>query len=332
MINIAILGYGYWGPNLARNFSGLDDCRITTIVDSSPDRLKLIQRSYPQAKASSSPGDALNDPNIDGVAIALPVSMHYEFAKQALQQNKHVLIEKPMTNSKSQALELVNLATQRKKTVMVDHTFLYTGAIKKIKEIITNNEIGNIQYFDSTRINLGLFQHDINVVWDLAPHDISILEYLIEEEPVSLVATGISHTGNQIENIAYFTLYYEKNLIAHFNVSWTSPVKIRKILIGGDKKMIVYDDIEPTEKVKVYDTGYQFRESENVLVDYRTGDISIPKLDQTEALHYVAKDFIHSITTGKEPVSNWKIGLAVVGILEAAEQSIKNRGREVILK
>jgi predicted dehydrogenase len=217
---------------------------------------------------------------------------------------------------------------------MVDHTFLYTGAVQKIKELIVKEELGKIQYFDSTRVNLGLFQPDVNVLWDLAPHDISILQYLIEEKPFSVQATGVSHTSNNIENIGYLTVNYQSNFIAHFHCSWTSPVKIRQMLIGGDKKMILFNDMEPTEKIKVYDTGYNFtsdEEKNKILVDYRVGDIFIPKIQTKEALAGMALDFVNAISTGREPISSWKSGLAVVQILEAAQISIKNKGKEVIL-
>ena len=239
-----------------------------------------------------------------------------------------------MTDSKDKALQLIDIAIKKNKILMVDHTFLYTGAVRKIKELITSGEIGKINYFDSMRINLGLFQKDINVLWDLAPHDISILNYLIAETPKSIVATGISHTENGIENTAYLIMHFNSSLIVHINVSWVSPVKIRQILIGGTKKMIVYNDLESTEKVRVYDTGYNIisREDENkILVDYRIGDIYIPKVDTTEALIGVTSDFINSIIKGNEPTSNWKIGLEVVSILESAEKSIKNNGKEIFL-
>jgi len=254
--------------------------------------------------------------------------------KKALLSGKHVLVEKPMTDSAPKASELVDIAREKGKVLMVDHTFLYTGAVKKIKQIVSEKHVGEIQYFDSVRINLGLFQSDINVLWDLAPHDISILQYIDEELPCSVVATGICHTENEIENIAYLTLNYTSNKIAHFTLSWTSPVKIRKILIGGTRKMIVFDDIEPTEKVKVYDTGYKVKtkeDKEKILVDYRAGDIYIPKLDATEALEGMAKDFLNAVEEGTEPVSNWKSGLNVVRILDAAQKSIKNKGKEVLL-
>lgn len=334
MLKLAIIGYGYWGPNLLRNFSCCDGATVAAVVDRRPERLKAAKRLYPAIEVYSSPEEVMKDPSIDAVVVATPVFSHFPLANEALSKGKHVLIEKPMTTSSAHAEELIGLAQKKGLTLMVDHTFLYTGAVKKIKEIVGAGIIGKLQYFDSVRINLGLFNPEVNVVWDLAPHDISILLHINEEMPESVVATGISHTHNSIENIAYITLNYSSNLIAHFNCSWSSPVKIRKILIGGSNKMIVFDDVEPSEKLRVYDTSYKVspvsdEDKYNILVDYRLGDVFVPRVGQEEALSGVAKDFISAITKGTEPVSNWKNGLSVVKVLEAAEKSIKDRGREV---
>jgi predicted dehydrogenase len=332
MIRIAIVGFGYWGPNLARNFSALDGCTVTTIVDLNETRLKAAQKAYPQLAMTTSVDTVIRDPQIDGIVIATPVSSHYPIAKAALLNQKHVLLEKPLTDSTDNALELIELADRCQKCLMVDHTFLYTGAVKKMKALIVQGDLGEIQYFDSVRINLGLFQSDINVIWDLAAHDVAILQHLVPEPVSSVVATGISHTANQVANIAYLTLYYQSNKLAHFTVSWTSPVKIRKILIGGTQKMLMYDDLEPTEKVRIYDTGYQINSDETknkILVDYRIGDVMIPKVGTTEALKVVAEDFLKAIGQGSQPVSNAQTGLSVVSILEAADKSLKNRGKEV---
>lgn len=334
MIKIGVLGFGYWGPNLVRNFSATPGCQVTRVADTNSERLKKCKLLYPAVDTSTDADAVLEDNDIDAVVIALPVSHHYESAKKALLNGKHVMLEKPMTRLKEHALELIELAAEKKRVLMVDHTFLYTGAVQKIKEIVSAGELGDMRYFDSIRINLGLFQSDINVIWDLAPHDISILLHLADEFPQSVIATGISHTGNDLENLAYLTLNFQSNMVAHFTSSWTSPVKIRQILIGGTRKMIVFNDVEPTEKVKVYDTGFEVRSEEEknkILVDYRVGDIYIPKIDNREALKGVAGDFVNAVTQGKEPLSNWKSGLDVVTILEAAERSIKNRGREVLL-
>ena len=287
MVNVAVIGFGYWGPNLVRNFCKFSDCSVKIVVDKSEEKLEKVKRLYPSIKTTTSAEDIFSSDEIDAVVIATPVFLHYEFGKKALLSGKHVLIEKPMTQSYEKARQLVDIACKEDRVLMVDHTFLYTGAVRKIKEIISSGQIGDIQYFDSTRINLGLFQPDTNVLWDLAPHDISILQFINDELPYSVVATGISHTENKIENIAYLTLNFKSSKIAHFTMSWTSPVKIRKILIGGTKKMIVFDDIEPTEKVKVYDTSYKVTTEEDkqkILVDYRVGDIYIPQIDRMEAL------------------------------------------------
>jgi len=335
MAGIAIIGYGYWGPNLVRNFSMVAGSKVEWVVDMRPERLELIKKQYPGTKTTASFDDALNDPAVSAVVIATPVQHHYSLAKKALEHGKHVLIEKPMTQSSAEAEELIAISKEKGLVLMVDHTFLYTGAVRKIKELIDSGEIGEIQYFDSTRINLGLFQPDINVLWDLAPHDISILFFLIKSRPVSVSATGISHTPNGLENVAYLTVNYDSTHIAHFSCSWSSPVKIRKTLIGGTKKMIVFDDVEPSEKVKVYDTGFTVKSDEdkrNLLVDYRAGDIYVPKVEQREALAGMASDFISAIENGTTPVSDWKVGLEVVKVLEAAQESIKSKGKEVLIK
>lgn len=334
MINIAIIGYGYWGPNLVRNFSSTADCNLHTVVDFRTERLAVVKRNHPAVNISNNTEDVFNNNEIDAVVIATPVFTHFELAKKALENGKHVLLEKPMTGSVAEAEELIELAGKYKKTLMVDHTFLYTGAVQKMKSMIDAGEIGNVKYFDSTRINLGLFQPDVNVLWDLAPHDISILNYLKNEKPYSVQATGISHTNNGIENIAYLTVNYSSDFIAHFNCSWTSPVKIRLLLLGGDKKMVVFNDLEPTEKIKIYDTGYSHKtdeEKNKILVDYRAGDIYIPKVEAKEALAGMAADFVSAIINNTTPISNFQSGLDVIKILEASQQSIKNKGKEIII-
>jgi predicted dehydrogenase len=334
-INVGVIGYGYWGPNIVRNFFGAANCSVKKVADSRPERLALLNKIFPSVEGVASADEIINSKNIDAVIIATPVFTHFELAKRALQNGKHVLIEKPMTSSVSESEELINLSSQKGSTLMVDHTFLYTGAVQKMKELIVDQTIGTPRYFDSARINLGLFQPDINVLWDLAPHDISILTYLIDDVPASINATGISHTNNSIENIAYMTVNYNSDFIAHFNCSWTSPVKVRQTLIGGDKKMIVYNDLEPSEKVRIYDTGYNMKTEEDkkkIMVDYRTGDVFIPKLASHEALSAVANDFIQSINNKTEPRANAILGMKVVQILEASQESIKNHGKEVKIR
>lgn len=333
-MNIGIIGFGYWGTNLVRNFANLKDVNLKSVADERAERKSALKSLCPSAVFTTSADDILSDKGIDAVVIATPVFTHYEMAKKALNNNKHVLLEKPMVSKTDQAKELIELAERKNKLLMVDHTFLYTGAVQKMKSLIDSGDIGNIKYFDSTRINLGLFQPDINVLWDLAPHDISILNYLIKDVPYSVQATGVSHTNNGIENIAYININYNSGFIAHFSCSWTSPVKIRMMLIGGDKKMILFNDVEPSEKIKVYDTGYELKTDEDkkkVLVDYRTGDIYTPKLDTKEALAVMAQDFISSIINSHKPLSDYDSGFEVVRILEASQTSIKNKGREVVL-
>lgn len=304
------------------------------VVDPRKDRLELVKSSYPRIDVEGHSAVLINNKAIQAVVIATPVFTHYELAKQALEKGKHVLLEKPATNSVKQAQELIALAKKKNLLLMVDHTFLYTGAVQKMKELISSGIIGKPMYFDSSRINLGLFQPDVNVLWDLAPHDISILSYLMDEKPCSVNATGVSHTGNGIENIAYMTLNFQSGFIAHFNCSWSSPVKIRQTLIGGDKKMLVYNDLEPSDKVRVYDTGYSYstdEEKKQVLVGYRTGDVFIPKLFNVEALSRVTSDFINCIESKGQPTSTAELGLLVVQVLEAAQKSIKNQGKEIFL-
>lgn len=334
-LGIAIIGYGYWGPNLVRNFDSLSDCEVRMVADASAERLQLVQARHSHIATTTNTEDVFSNPSIDAVVIATPVFTHYQLAKKALQNGKHVLLEKPMTQSAQEAKELMDMAAERGLLLMVDHTFLYTGAVQKIKQLADNGELGHLQYFDSTRINLGLFQSDINVLWDLAPHDISILLHLIPEKPVSVAATGISHTFNRLENIAYLTVKYASDFIAHFSCSWSSPVKIRTILVGGDKRMVLFNDVEPTEKVKVYDTGFEVKSHEDknkLLVDYRVGDIYVPKLEAREALSGMAQDFVSSIKDrSRTPVSHEGIGYDVVRILEAAQQSMAQKGAEVTL-
>jgi predicted dehydrogenase len=333
-IKVGLIGLGYWGPNLIRNFSSNKNCELTAIADFQIEKLSKYKSLYPRIETYSTADEIIKNPGIDAIIIATPVFSHFQLAKASLENNKHVLVEKPMTSSVSEAESLIELANRKNKILMVDHTFLYTGAVKKIKELVDNETIGKIKYIDSTRINLGLFQPDINVLWDLAPHDISILYHIYHETPFAVNATGVCHTGNNIENIASLTLQYQSNMIAHFNCSWTSPVKIRKFLIGGDKKMIVYDDMEPTEKVKLYDTGFEHKSEEDkrkVLVDYRIGDIFVPKLLTLEALTGVANDFINSIINNSSPVADASLGLNVVKVLEAAQKSIKQQGKEILI-
>ena len=334
MVKIGLIGFGYWGPNLVRNFSSQKEGKVIVLAEARKERHDQISKSYPDILICTDSSDLINNVEVDAVVIATPVFSHFKLAKEALLAGKHVLLEKPMTSSVDESKELIDIAKSKNLVLMVDHTFLYTGAVQKMKELIEQKKLGKLQYFDSTRINLGLFQPDVNVLWDLAPHDISILNYLVSNKPYSVNATGVSHTNNGIENVAYMTVNYEDDFIAHFNCSWTSPVKVRSTLIGGDVKMLVYNDLEPSEKIRIYDTGYNHisdEEKNRIMVDYRTGDVFIPKLSTQEALYGVALDFIESILNSKEPLANAELGLEVVKVLEASQKSIKNKGKEIII-
>lgn len=334
MVNIAVLGYGYWGPNLVRNFQETKDASVVSCFDMNPDRLAQVKSKYPGIQTTTSYDDVLKDPSIDAVVISTPVATHYDFARKAMEHGKHVLVEKPATASVAEAEKLVEIAEKRNLTFMVDHTFIYTGAVRKMKEIIARGDLGDLYYFDSVRINLGLFQRDVNVLWDLAPHDIAILTHLIDDQPVSVCANGACHIGNGIENVAYLTVYFNSGLIAHFHNNWLAPVKIRTVMVGGSKKTIIYDDMEASEKVKVYDRGVDVSTPEGVhdaLVSYRLGDMWAPRLDTSEALRLVAGELVDCIKTGRTPVTDGTSGLNVVKILEASEMSIKRRGKEIKL-
>ncbi|MEP6706398.1 MAG: Gfo/Idh/MocA family oxidoreductase [Pyrinomonadaceae bacterium] len=333
---IGIVGCGYWGPNLLRNFAESENAELRWICDVDAARLSAIGRRFPGARTTLDFRDLVNDPTLDAIVIATPVATHFPIARDSLLAGKHVLVEKPLTASVREAEELIALAERGGLTLMVDHTFVYTGAVRKIKEIVNSGELGDLLYFDSNRINLGLFQRDINVVWDLAPHDLSIMDFIIERQPQALSAIGSCHVEKGIENIAYLILRFADEFIAHFHFNWLSPVKIRRTLIAGSRKMILYDDIEPTEKVRVYDKGVTSNRGDGdkeaaykTLVSYRTGDVWAPQLDPTEALRYVCDEFLDSIEKARRPLTDGPSGLRVVRLLEAAQQSIKEGGRAI---
>jgi len=309
---------------------------VVAVADLNSDRLGLLNRRYPSVETTTDYRDILRNPRIDAVAISTPVSTHFPLAMEALEAGKHVLVEKPMTATSEQALRLIEKADHRNLVLMVDHTFVYTGAVRKIRELIDQGSLGELYYYDSTRVNLGLFQHDVDVIWDLAVHDLSIMEFILPESPVAISATGIGHVKGAAENIAYVTAFYDSSLIAHLSVNWLSPVKVRRTLIGGSRQMIAYDDLENSEKVKVYDKGITVRNgSESVyklLVGYRSGDIYCPQLDVTEALRIEAAHFVDCIETGKTPQTDGFAGLRVVSVLEAATKSMKERGRSIALQ
>jgi predicted dehydrogenase len=342
MIRIGVIGYGYWGPRVARNFHDLDGCELAVICDKRPEALRRVKQTYPGVQVTSDSCEAIRSSAIDAVAVVTPVWTHFELAKAALENGKHVFVEKPFTSTVAQAKELIDLADRKHLQIMVDHTFLFTGAVKKMREVIDDGTLGHLYYYDSTRVNLGLFQHDVNVIWDLAPHDLSIMDYLIQKKPEALTATGQIHF-NGLEDLAYLTIYFPDRMIAHINVNWLSPVKVRTTLIGGEKKMLMWNDLEPDEKVRIYDKGVNLTNGQmgyngqngqkiyDLLVSYRSGDMWAPKVDQTEALGIEAKYFVECISKNQKPLNDGEAGLRVVRMLEAADQSLKERGKAIEL-
>ena len=336
MINIGVIGHGYWGPNLTRNFAELTRGKLCAVSDLDPEKLKVVARRFPSIKTTTDYQDLVRDPKIDAIAIATPVSTHFELAMAVLKAGKHLWLAKPMTESSLQARKLVDVAEKRNRVFLVDHTFVYTGSIRKMGEIVASGDLGQIYYYDSIRVNLGLFQRDVSVLSDLAAHDFSILDYLIREQAIAVSAGGINHFPGTPENLAYITLFYNSGMIAHINVSWLAPVKVRQVLLGGSKKMVVYNDLEPSEKIKVYDKGVSItddpRQIQEMRVGYRTGDMWAPKLDSTEALTAEAEHFLDCIEKGKTPLTDGRSGLRVVELIEAATSSMRGRGETVHLR
>jgi predicted dehydrogenase len=332
-IRVGVIGYGYWGPNIVRNLNGLESARAHMVCDKSSGALARVRKAHPSIQTVSDPAEILRSPEIDAVAVVTPVWTHYELAKRALENGKHVFIEKPFTSNSAQAKELIDLAARKNLTIMVDHTFLFTGAVRKIRELTESGALGDLYYYDSLRVNLGLFQHDVSVIWDLAPHDLSIIDHIIKGEPEAVVATGEKHL-NGVEDVAYMTIYFPRNVIAHVNVNWLSPVKIRTTLIGGQKKMLVWNDLVADEKIRVYDKGVKIASGEGIrdaLVSYRTGDMWAPQVQQLEALHVELDYFADCIMNSKTPINDGQAGLRVVQMLEAAETSIQRKGELVRL-
>jgi len=333
LVRVGIFGYGYWGPNVVRNLHALENCQVVTICDKNPGALKRANRVYPGVHLTTDFSEIMTSPQIDTVAIVTPVWTHFELAKTALLNGKHVFVEKPFTSTPQQAEELIELAERTRLKIMVDHTFLFSGAVRKIRELVDNGTLGNLYYFDSTRVNLGLFQHDVNVIWDLAPHDMSIMDYIIQEKPEAVVATGGTHL-NCLADLAFITVYFPNKVVAHINVNWLSPVKVRTTLIGGEKKMLVWNDLEADEKIKVYDKGVQITNGQSVyelLVSYRSGDVWAPRVEQAEALKLELEYFMDCIRNDRTPFNDGLAGLRVVKLLEAADQSLKERGKIVRL-
>ena len=336
MINIAVVGYGYWGPNLVRNFVETDEVQVKIVADLDSTRLAQVQRRYPGIQTTTRFSDILNDPEIDAVAIATPVSTHFELGMAALKAGKHLWLEKPMTETAIQAKRLANEAEARDLVLLVDHTFLYTSAVRKVADLLHSGELGSLHYYDSTRINLGLFQKDVNVVSDLAVHDFSILLHLMKDRPVALSASGMKHFPGSPENLAYVTMFYDSGFIAHSNVSWLSPVKVRQIFLGGSEKMVVYDDLEPSEKIKIYDTGVDLitdpEQIHEMRIGYRTGDMWSPKLSITEALKVEAEHFVDCIVNKRKPDTDGWLGAEVVQLIEAATSSMRGKGETIYLR
>lgn len=335
-MKVGVIGCGYWGPNLIRNFNALDGVQVHSVCDTRTERLKFISKQYPAiGLLTTAANEILHSPDVDAVVIATPVSTHFSLGMEALSHGKHLFVEKPFTATVEQAERLIELAEQKHLRLMVDHTFIYTGAVQTIKKFIASGELGELYYFDSVRVNLGLFQHDVNVIWDLAPHDVSIMDYLLERAPKAVAATGVAHFDHDIENIAYLSTYYNDNLLGHIHVNWLAPVKVRKTLICGSKKMVIYDDMEPSEKVKIYDRGIDVvRDKDqiyNILIQYRTGDMLAPQIDLTEALKKVSHEFYSCISENRPALSDGLAGLRVVRILEAANKSIHTNGKLIEL-
>lgn len=336
MISIGIIGYGYWGPNLVRNFAETPGAAVAGVADLDTAKLELVQRRFPAIKTTTDFRDLIADPSIDAIAVATPVSSHFELGMAALKAGKHLWVEKPMTETSYQAQKLVDEAERRGRVLIVDHTFIYTGAVRKMGDIIKSEELGRIYYYDSTRVNLGLFQRDVSVISDLAVHDFTILDYLLGEHPVAVSASGINHFPGTPENLAFITLFYDSGTIAHTNVSWLAPVKVRQILIGGSKKMIVYDDLQPSEKIKVYDKGVSFTDDPQKILEmrvgYRTGDMWAPNLAVTEALRIESEHFIDCIEHSKVPETDGRLGVRVVELIEAATSSMRGKGETLYIK
>jgi predicted dehydrogenase len=327
-MNFGVIGYGYWGPNIARNLANLDGSQLVAIAEMSSAARARAQKAHPGIHVTPDADEVLKSPKVDAVAVITPVWTHYQLAKAALEHGKHVFVEKPFTSTTKQAEELIELAARKNLRIMVDHTFLFTGAVRKIRQLVEDGTLGNLFYYDSTRVNLGLFQHDINVLWDLAPHDLSIMDHLLPGRPEAVVATGQRHLNGH-EDIAFMTVYFPDRVIAHINVNWLSPVKVRTTLIGGEKRMLVWNDLEADEKVKLYDKGVDIKNREGVyelLVSYRSGDMWAPQIEQVEALRQELGYFVDCVSSGKDPHNDGHAGLRVVRMLEAASESLKKRG------
>jgi predicted dehydrogenase len=334
-IGIGVIGYGYWGPNLVRNFAETDGVRVVAVSDLRQDKLAEAARRHPGIAAIADHRELLRYPGVDAIVVATPVSTHYELGLATLRAGKHLLLEKPMAETSEQGQHLLDEALRQRLVLMVDHTFVYAAAVRKIRELVSDGQLGDIYYYDSTRVNLGLFQRDTNVIWDLAVHDLSIMDYVLDQRPLAVSANGACHVAGRPENMAYVTVFCEGNLIAHINVNWLAPVKVRKTLIGGSRKMIVFDDLEPSEKVKIYDKGVMVSDSHDdiyqMMVGYRLGDMWAPQIPAREALRVEAEHFVSCVQSGSSPITDGAAGLRVVRLLEAATRSMRRRGEPVDL-
>jgi len=333
VLRVGVIGYGYWGPNIVRNFEAQEHSRVAMVCDQRPDALAKAARTHPNLEVINDVNALIRSPRIDVVAVVTPVWTHFELAMAALQNGKHVFVEKPFTLTSAQAEALIDVADRKNLKIMVDHTFLFTGAVRKIKQLVDARELGDLYYYDTMRVNLGLFQHDVNVIWDLAPHDLAIMDYLLAAPAEAVVATGQKHV-NSVEDIAFITIYYPGKLIAHVNVNWLSPVKVRTTLLGGNKKMLMWNDLESDEKIRIYDRGVNLTTREGVydlLVSYRSGDMWAPQVEKTEALSLEIAQFNRSILDNGPIINDGHAGLRVVRILEDADHSLANRGVEVRL-
>lgn len=332
-INLAVIGFGYWGPNLVRNFVALQQAKVSLICDIAEKQLKKASQDYSWIKTTRNYADVLENQKIQALAIATPVKTHYQLAYKALMAGKHVLVEKPLACAAKEAKELIKVALKKDLVLMAGHTFVFTPAVQKLKEIVEKKEIGRLFYYDSVRVNLGLYQKDVNVIWDLATHDLAILDFLLGKKPRAVSAVGFSHFKNSPEDIAYLGLYYDRGFLAHIHVSWIAPVKIRLVIIGGSKKMILYDDIQPSEKIKIYDRSVRIdltKETPFTPV-YRHGQVVIPHLESEEALKIECQHFLESIKQGLRPITDGETGLRVVEVLEGLEKSLKLGGKKIKL-
>jgi len=339
MVNVSVIGAGYWGPNLIRNLVSLEQVRVVSICDRDPDRLAVFPRQYPTINLTNSFADVISDPDVDAVVIALPVELHYRFAKDALEAGKHVLVEKPICMTSDETTELIEIADKKSLTLMVGHTFEFNAAVHKLKQLVTDGTLGDTYYVYSQRVNLGRVRHDINAMWNLAPHDISIILHCLEREPVRVSAKGLIKLQDQIEDVVFMVLEFEDGLIAHIHNSWLDPNKIRKMTFVGSQKMVVYDDVSPDAKIQVFDKGIDKKNLAENMGSYddfgkfqliqRAGDLVVPKINFVEPLKLECTHFIECIENGKTPITDGRNGLRVVKVLEAAQESLRNGGKSV---